>query len=82
MTRVAKWVRDLSEQVLGGSPFKIGDVVLHPDGRKVKIISGQYWGTYGLSNFWDWREVLPDGFLSDKLESGYGWVPKKENDAE
>lgn len=69
---IAPWAKSLTEEVLGGAPFKIGDVVKHPDGRKVKITGGQYWGQYGLSNFWDWREVLPKGKLG-KPESGYGW---------
>jgi len=70
---VEQWVKDLTEEVLGGSPFEIGDTVIHPDGRKVRIVGGQYWGTYGLSNFWEWREVLHDGKLSNVVESGYGW---------
>jgi hypothetical protein len=51
----------------------IGKVVRHPDGRMVKVIGGQYWGTHGLSNFWYWREVKEDGSLSEREESGYGW---------
>jgi hypothetical protein len=58
---------------MGGAPFAIGDRVKHPSGRTVEITGGQYWGTHGLSNFWDWREVLPDGSLSTKKECGYGW---------
>jgi len=69
---VKQWVKDLVEDVCGTSDLKVGAVVKHPDGRTVKITSGQYWGTYGLSNFWHWREVLPDGSLG-KEESGYGW---------
>lgn len=64
--------RTITEEVLGGTPFAIGDIVVHPSGRNVKIVSGQYWGTHGLSNFWYWREVLKDGTLG-KEESGYGW---------
>ena len=41
-------------------------------GRPVKIVSGQYWGTYGLSNHWSWRTVLPDGSLHKNKCSGYG----------
>lgn len=73
MTLVKKWVRDLCEEITGGAPFKIGDRVKHPSGRTVQIIDGQYWGLHGLSNFWYWREVLSDGSLSKKKESGYGW---------
>ena len=73
MTQVEKWVRDLVEETGGGAPFSVGDRVLTLDGRTVEITSGQYWGTYGLSNFWHWREVLPDGSLSTRDECGYGW---------
>lgn len=72
-TKVEQWVVDLTEEIIGKSPFEVGDVVKHPDGRTVKITNGQYWGTHGLSNFWYWREVKPDGSLSDPEESGYGW---------
>ena len=57
VTQVAQWVRDLTEEVMGGPPFAVGDTVKHSDGRTVKIMAGQYWGTYGLSNFWYWQEV-------------------------
>lgn len=72
MTRVADWVRALTEEVMGASPFAVGDTVTHPDGRTVRIVGGQYWGTYGLSNHWYWQEVLSDGSLGPK-ENGYGW---------
>ena len=70
---VPDWSVALTEEVFGGAPFAIGDTVKTPDGRTVRITGGQYWGTYGLSNFWDWREVLPDGSLSSVEECGYGW---------
>lgn len=73
MTQVADWVREIVEEVGGGSPFAIGDVVETVSGRKVKITNGQYWGTYGVSNHWYWREVLPDGGLGPE-EYGYGLV--------
>lgn len=69
---VEKWAKDLTESVLGGPPFAVGDVVTHPSGRKVKIASGQYWGLHGLSNFWRWHEVFADGSLGPE-EHGYGW---------
>ncbi len=70
---VEPWIIQLTESVIGSSPFRIGDIVKRPDGREVKIISGQYWGAYGLSNFWRWREIMPDGSLSKIEEQGYGW---------
>jgi len=72
-TQVQAWVRDLTEDVFGPAPFAIGDIVRHPSGRMVKITSGKYWGTYGISNFWCWREVLPHGELAAREEHGYGW---------
>jgi hypothetical protein len=75
MKMVATWVKKFTEESFGGSPFEVGQTVLHPDGRNVRIISGQYWGEHGLSNHWAWREVLPDGTLSATHETGYGWRP-------
>ena len=69
---IQPWVKDLVESVIGRSKMRAGKTLRHPDGRLVKIIDGQYWGTYGLSNFWTWREVKPNGKLGRK-ESGYGW---------
>lgn len=74
---VEPWVVQLTEEVMGAPPFAIGDVVTHPSGHTIKIVSGQYWGEYGLSNHWYWREVLPDGTLSENLEYGYGWISRK-----
>lgn len=73
MTRVEKWVIDIVEKYNGPAPFKIGDTVKHPDGRTIRIVGGQYWGEYGISNFWYWREVFPDGSISQTDECGYGW---------
>lgn len=68
--------REVTEEVFGGAPWKIGDRVKHPDGRTVQITGGEYWGAYGgLSNHWQWREVLPNGKLASTEESGYGWRP-------
>jgi hypothetical protein len=58
-------------EAVGGKHLFIGIRVTHPDGRKVEIVDGQYHGIRG-SNFWSWREVLPSGLLSKKLEHG-GW---------
>ncbi len=69
---IERWVKNITEEVFGDQPFKIGDIVKRPSGRNVKIINGQYWGTYGLSNFWYWKEVLSNGELGIK-ECGYGW---------
>ena len=68
---VSRFIKKMVEDATPSS-MKIGKTVKHPDGRTVKIISGQHWGAYGWSNFWEWREVLPDGKLGPK-ECGYGW---------
>lgn len=64
--------QQITEQVCGEIKMKVGAKIKHPDGRLVKITSGQAWSNGRLSNFWHWREVLPDGKLG-KDESGYGW---------
>lgn len=63
--------RSLTEQFIPCG-LAVGKTVKHPDGRTVKIVGGQYWGTHGLSNFWTWKEVRADGSLGPR-ESGYGW---------
>ncbi len=72
MSSVSLSVKSLVENVCGTSKLSVGKIVQHPDGRTVKITSGQFWGEYGVSNFWYWREVNPDGKLG-REESGYGW---------
>ncbi len=56
------------------SSMRVGAVVNHPDGYKVKVLSGQYLdSTYGrVSNWWTWARVLKGGTLGRKV-SGYGW---------
>lgn len=73
MTLVKKWVVEL----VGQSPFKIGDRVMHPKHGLVEITAGQYWGTYGISNFWYWTNVLKDGRLGKRNYHGYGWEVKE-----
>lgn len=75
MTKVLPWVQALVEEVFDtqSKNWKIGDRVQHPDGRTVEITNGRFWGMYGVSNHWYWREVLPDGSLSKTEENGYGW---------
>lgn len=53
--------------------FDIGDTMRHESGRIVKVTAGQYWGTFGLSNHWTFREVMPDGSLGIE-EHDYGYV--------
>lgn len=74
---IEPWVRELSERQFGGAPFKVGDRVLHSEDGLVEIISGNYWTAGGLSNFWYWKKVLPDGTLDAEKRSGYGWRPEQ-----
>lgn len=70
---VATWVKHMVEEACGDAPFAIGDVVEHPEDGNVKIISGQYWGEHGLSNFWTWQRVDGSGSPVGEKRSGYGW---------
>ena len=67
MTRVAGWVQRLTEDVLGGAPVAIGKRYTHPEHGVIEIVSGQYWGTHGLSNHWRWRVVE-----TGEVKHGYG----------
>lgn len=73
MTKVTPSIQQFVDGVLGKSKIKIGAIVEHPEHGIVKIIDGQYWGEYGLSNHWTWREYKEDGTLG-KEHSGYGWL--------
>ena len=57
MTPVEPWARQLTESVLGGSPVEIGKRYRHPVDGLIEIVSGQYWGEHGLSNFWYWKVI-------------------------
>ena len=69
---VKQWVKNMVEEIMQPS-LEVGKIVRHPDGRKVKIIGGSFWGEHGVSNFWKWREVRKNGKLARKVECGYGW---------
>ena len=72
MTHVPRWVQDLTEEVCGPNLIEIGKIYDHPQDGLIRIISGQYWGEFGLSNFWHW-EVLD----TKERHAGYGgsWKP-------
>jgi hypothetical protein len=57
MTRVAPWVQDMVESVIGESPVEVGGRYQHPQDGPIEIVSGQYWGEHGLSNHWRWVVV-------------------------
>lgn len=53
----------------------IGDQIIHPTHGLVELVGGQFWGTYGISNFWYWRKIGKRGKPIGKLYSGYGgWI--------
>jgi hypothetical protein len=51
------WVKSLVEDVIGGSPVRIGGRYTHPQDGLIEITSGQYWGNDGISNHWRWTVV-------------------------
>jgi hypothetical protein len=67
-------VRQMNNELACQSHMRIGSIVKHPKGYKVKIVSGCYLDAiYGrVSNCWTWKRVGPDGKLG-KSVSGYGW---------
>lgn len=69
---VVPWVKDLVEEEFKCT-MAVGKILRHPDGRLVKITDGRFWGEHGVSNFWHWREVSPDGSFIGPEEHGYGW---------
>jgi hypothetical protein len=78
MTKVAEWVQGIWEEANGHRKhLSIGDTIKTTEGKLVKIIGGRYWGKYGLSNFWDWKEILPSGKLSKRVFCGYGYINEK-----
>lgn len=66
-TRVSRWVRELTEDVIGGAPVAIGKRYMHPEDGEIEIVAGQYWGEHGLSNHWSWRVIA-----TGEEKHGYG----------
>lgn len=64
--------REFLKDMESKSSMKVGKTLKHPDGRTVKITSGQYLSNGRVSNFWHWREIREDGTLGPD-ENGYGW---------
>lgn len=66
--------KEVTESVLGKNQIEVGLAVRHYSGRTVRITSGQFWGSSGgISNHWHWREIMPDGSLSETEEACYGY---------
>ena len=71
-----RFVKDTIEESMDGKPLAIGIVTTHPDtGREVKITDGQFYGTYGVSNWWEWEDIE-----TGEKGSGYGWTVKERLD--
>lgn len=70
MPKVPTWVKELVEEVDGGCPIAIGQR-WKINGKICQIVGGQYWGEYGVSNFWYWKTVNEDGSLGAE-NCGYG----------
>lgn len=61
----------MEENGIVRSPLAVGKRFVYSDNdcapHIVEIVGGFYRGPYGgISNFWDWKAVLPDGSLSEK----------------
>lgn len=62
---VADWVKRIVEDT--APPLRIGGRYLHPEDGAIEIVSGEYWGNHGLSNFWRWRVEA-----TGEIHHGYG----------
>ena len=71
--------RGINQELAAASPMKIGAILVHRDGYKVKVLKGCYLDPiYGrVSNWWTWARVNEDGTLGVQ-ESGYGQGFSKE----
>lgn len=70
--------REVTERTFALPRWEIGDIVEHPDGYPVRIISGSLWkefpeGGQRLVNSWTWRRVDATGREIGQEESGEGW---------
>lgn len=84
MTHVDPGVVEFVHAIMGGSRLAVGAIYLwdrNADREKggsaesvgvpVEITGGQYWGAYGVSNFWDWQLLNPEGRPDGKKYCGY-----------
>lgn len=71
-TTIGKIAGEINQGFAAKSNMKIGEIITHPKGYKVKVTSGQFLRNGRVSNFWTWFRVNEDGTLGEE-ESGYGW---------
>ena len=69
---LSKIAQEMNQELASKSSMKIGENILHPDGRTVRVKSGTFLSGGRVSNFWTWNEVKSNGSLGPD-ESGYGW---------
>ena len=82
ITEVSPFIQDIVEKVFGDH-LEIWMITINPEtGKLVKVVDGQYWGTFGFSNFWYWKDVKVDNSLDDEIHCGYGWTPLPEPEKE
>jgi uncharacterized protein involved in tellurium resistance len=62
--------------------MELGTLVKLKDGRLGIITSGQYYGTYGISNFWNGKIIDSEGNMTNEKFCGYDngcdWVKVKD----
>ncbi len=63
--------RYFAEVVLGVPDYDVGSIVMI-DGKKAKIISGQFFSNGRVSNHWTWKFYTKSGKLSRTQNHGYG----------
>jgi hypothetical protein len=78
--RLSEIARRVTEELCPQPGWVIGDVVMHPGGYPVRIVSGASWvddsdGVQRVSNHWSWTRVDGTGQACGPEESGYGWPP-------
>jgi hypothetical protein len=76
--RMREIAREITESSFALPRWALGDIVAHPDGYPVKILSGRLWeefddGGQRLVNHWQWKRVDARGEEFGAIESGVGW---------
>lgn len=64
--RIEPWVQNIIGDYWAPS-LRVGETYVHPEDGVIKIVSGEFWGNHGVSNFWYW-DVVATG----ERKHGYG----------